>query len=151
MIDLCVIDNHGNTPLLEAIKNGHDGVTSLLVKAGALLTVEGAGNCLCMTVVRRDLNFLKRLLANGINPNAKNYDSRTPLHLAASEGLYSMTNLLLEAGASVLAKDRYNLTIDSLFIIRMNIVYWSSRISFPFLHAINVYCRMKRLFRIEYM
>ncbi|RVW27522.1 Potassium channel SKOR [Vitis vinifera] len=105
-VNIHLSDNHGNTPLLEAIKNGHDGVTSLLVKAGALLTVEDAGGCLCMTVVRRDLNFLKRLLANGINPNAKNYDSRTPLHLAASEGLYSMTNLLLEAGASVLAKDR---------------------------------------------
>lgn len=109
-VNIHLSDNHGNTPLLEAIKNGHDGVTSLLVKAGALLTVEDAGNCLCMTVVRRDLNFLKRLLANGINPNAKNYDSRTPLHLAASEGLYSMTNLLLEAGASVLAKDRWGNT-----------------------------------------
>ncbi|CBI28247.3 hypothetical protein VitviT2T_016712 [Vitis vinifera] len=109
-VNIHLSDNHGNTPLLEAIKNGHDGVTSLLVKAGALLTVEDAGGCLCMTVVRRDLNFLKRLLANGINPNAKNYDSRTPLHLAASEGLYSMTNLLLEAGASVLAKDRWGNT-----------------------------------------
>ena len=75
--------------------------------------MEDAGNRLCMTVAQRDLNFLKRLLDNGINPNAKNYDSRTPLHLAASEGLYSMTTLLLKAGASVLAKDRYNLTIDS--------------------------------------
>lgn len=105
MID-CIIDNHGNTPILEAIKNGHDEVTSLLIKAGALLTMEDAGNRLCMTVAMRDLNFLKRLLDNGINPNAKNYDSRTPLHLAASEGLYSMTTLLLKAGASSLAKDR---------------------------------------------
>jgi ankyrin repeat protein len=47
-------------------------------------------------------------LASGINPNAKNYDLRTPLHLAASEGLYSMAELLLEAGSSVLSKDRYN-------------------------------------------
>ncbi|KAJ9676731.1 hypothetical protein PVL29_021977 [Vitis rotundifolia] len=109
-VNIHLSDNHGNTPLLEAIKNGHDGVTSLLVKAGALLTVEDAGSCLCLTVARRDLNFLKRILANGINPNAKNYDSRTPLHLAASEGLYSMTNILLEAGASVLAKDRWGNT-----------------------------------------
>lgn len=53
------------------------------------------------------MDLLKRTLANGINPNAKNYDSRTPLHVAASEGLYSAVQLLLEAGASVLPKDRF--------------------------------------------
>lgn len=95
--------------MLEAIKGGHDEVASLLVKAGASLKIDDDGGFLCKTVARKDLDLLKRVLANGINPNAKNYDHRTPLHVAASEGLYSMANLLLEAGASVLSKDRYNL------------------------------------------
>ncbi|KAL6319416.1 hypothetical protein AAG906_014091 [Vitis piasezkii] len=86
-VNIHLSDNFGNTPLLEAIKNGHDGVTSLLVKAGALLTVEDAGSCLCMTA-----------FGQWHQSKCQNYDSRTPLHLAASEGLYSMTNLLLEAG-----------------------------------------------------
>ncbi|XP_047311404.1 potassium channel SKOR-like [Impatiens glandulifera] len=109
-VEINVTDNFGNSPLLEAIRNGHDQVTSLLVKAGASLVIEDAGNCLCMAVVRRDSHFLKRVLAYGINPNSKNYDMRTPLHVAASEGLCSISCLLLEAGASIAAKDRWGST-----------------------------------------
>ncbi|CAL5445307.1 unnamed protein product [Camellia sinensis] len=101
-----ITDNFGNTPLLEAIKNGHDHIASLLVKAGASLTIENAGSCLCLAVARRDLEFLRRVLANGINPNSRSYDLRTPLHIAAAEGLYTIACLLLEAGASVFSKDR---------------------------------------------
>nr|KYP52658.1 Potassium channel GORK [Cajanus cajan] len=63
-----------------------------------------------MIVVKKDLDLLKRFLACGINPNAKNYDQRTPLHIAASQGLITMAELLLEAGASVLSKDRWGNT-----------------------------------------
>ncbi|KAL0425229.1 UNVERIFIED_CONTAM: Potassium channel SKOR [Sesamum radiatum] len=103
-------DHFGRTPLFKAIKNGHDRAASLLVRAGASLSIDDAGNCLCNAVAKKDLDFLKRLLANGINPNSKNYDLRTPLHLAASEGLYSESILLLEAGASVFATDRWGRT-----------------------------------------
>ncbi|KAK4410727.1 Potassium channel SKOR [Sesamum angolense] len=103
-------DHFGRTPLFEAIKNGHDRAASLLVRAGASLSIDDAGNCFCKAVARKDLDFLKRLLANGINPNSKNYDLRTPLHLAASEGLYSESTLLLDAGASVFATDRWGRT-----------------------------------------
>ncbi|KAA8541403.1 hypothetical protein F0562_025366 [Nyssa sinensis] len=109
-VGINIFDNFGNTPLLGAIKNGHDQVASLLVKAGASLTIDDAGSYLCMAVVRKDLEFLRRVLASGINPNSKNYDLRTPLHLAASEGLYSMAKLLLEAGASIFSKDRWGNT-----------------------------------------
>lgn len=101
-----VLDKFGATPLLEAIKNGHEEVASLLVNAGATLTIDDAGNFLCMTAAKKELDLLKKVLACGINPNAKNYDQRTPLHIAASEGLHTMAELLLEAGASVLSKDR---------------------------------------------
>ena len=95
--------------MLEAVKHEHDQVASLLVQAGALLAMDDAGGFLCMTVARRDLDLLKRALAGGIDPNAKSYDYRTPLHVAASEGLYLLAKILLEAGASVFSKDRYNL------------------------------------------
>lgn len=109
-VDINILDNFGNTPLLEAIKNGHDAVASILVNEGASLSIDDAGSLLCTTVARRDFEFLKRVLAYGINPNAKNYDLRSPLHIATSEGLYSVTNLLLEAGASVLSMDRWGKT-----------------------------------------
>ncbi|GJX99785.1 potassium channel SKOR-like protein [Tanacetum coccineum] len=102
--------NHGNSPLLEAIKNGQDQVVSMLVEAGASLDMNNAGNCLCMAVANGDLEFVTRVLANGINPNSKNYDLRTPLHIAAAEGLYSMSRLILEAGGSVFSKDRWGNT-----------------------------------------
>jgi ankyrin repeat protein len=99
-------DKFGNTPLLEAIKNGHDRVESLLFKKGAILNIDDAGSVLCRAVARGDSDFLKRILSNGIDPNSKDYDHRTPLHVAASEGLYLMAKLLIEAGASVFSKDR---------------------------------------------
>ncbi|XP_019185177.1 PREDICTED: potassium channel SKOR-like isoform X2 [Ipomoea nil] len=109
-VDLNAPDNFGNTPLLEAIKNGHDRVASVLVKEGASLKIENAGSFLCEIVVRGDSDILRRLLSYGVDPNSKDYDHRTPLHVAASQGLYSMAKLLLGAGASVFSKDRWGNT-----------------------------------------
>lgn len=104
--------------MLEAIKNGHEDVASLLTNAGATLIVDDVGNFLCMTVAKQELDLLKMVLACGINPNAKNYDQRTPLHIAASEGLHTIAELLLEAGASVLSKDRYDPNLELAYPIR---------------------------------
>ncbi|KAH9649276.1 Potassium channel SKOR [Citrus sinensis] len=109
-VDVNIKDKFGNTPMLEAIKGGHDGVASLLVKEGASLNVDDAGSFLCTVVARGDSDFLKRVLSNGVDPNSRDYDHRTPLHIAASEGLYLMAKLLLEAGASVFTKDRWGNT-----------------------------------------
>ncbi|XP_068336666.1 potassium channel SKOR-like [Pyrus communis] len=109
-VDINIKDNFGNTPLLEAIKNGNDRVSSLLIQQGASLNIDNAGCFICTSIARGDADLLKRLLANGIDPNSKDYDHRTPLHVAASEGLYIMAKLLLEAGASVFSKDRWGNT-----------------------------------------
>ncbi|KAK6774975.1 hypothetical protein RDI58_025976 [Solanum bulbocastanum] len=109
-IDINAPDKFGNTPLLEAIKSGHDRVASLLVKEGALLNIENAGSFLCMVIAKGDSDLLRRLLSNGVDPNTKDYDQRTPLHVAASQGQYSMAKLLLGAGASVFSKDRWGNT-----------------------------------------
>ncbi|XP_044506366.1 potassium channel SKOR isoform X2 [Mangifera indica] len=109
-VDINIKDKFGNTPLLEALKNGHDRVSSLLANEGASLSVDDAGIFLCKAVVRGDADFLKRVLSYGVDPNSKDYDHRTPLHVAASEGLYLMVKLLLEAGASVFTRDRWGST-----------------------------------------
>lgn len=67
------------------------------------------GTYLCTVVLSKeskDVDFLKRLLNNGVDPNSRDYDGRTPLHVACSHGLYLMAKLLVEAGALVLLKDR---------------------------------------------
>ncbi|XP_055828534.1 potassium channel SKOR [Solanum dulcamara] len=109
-VDINAPDKFGNTPLLEAIKSGHDRVASLLVKEGALLNIENAGSFLCMVIAKGDSDLLRRLLSNGVDPNTKDYDQRTPLHVAATQGQYSMAKLLLGAGASVFSKDRWGNT-----------------------------------------
>ncbi|CAN6700288.1 unnamed protein product [Malus baccata var. baccata] len=109
-VDINIKDNFGKAPLLEAIKNRNDRVSSLLIQQGACLNIDNAGCFICTSIARGDADLLKRLLANGIDPNSKDYDHRTPLHVAASEGLYIMAKLLLEAGASVFSKDRWGNT-----------------------------------------
>ncbi|KAK6154114.1 hypothetical protein DH2020_013753 [Rehmannia glutinosa] len=103
-------DNFGNTPLFEAIKSGHDRVASLLSREGAVLKIDNVGSFLCTIVARGDSDLLRRVLSNGVDPNSKDYDQRTALHIAASQGLYLMAKLLLEAGASVFSKDKWGNT-----------------------------------------
>lgn len=65
---------------------------------------------MCTLVTKGDSDLLRRLLSNGIDANSKDYDHRTPLHVAASQGLLAMARLLLGAGASVFSTDRWGNT-----------------------------------------
>lgn len=139
LVLLNFLDKFGNSPLVEALKNGHDRVGSILAREGAALKIEDAGSFLCSVVARGDSDFLKRILANGIDPNSKDYDHRTPLHVAASEGLYLMATLLLDAGASVFSKDRYNSsTLLTITNIDMPAIESCSHFSQPFKVYYNV-------------
>ncbi|KAK6127426.1 hypothetical protein DH2020_038815 [Rehmannia glutinosa] len=90
--------------------SGHDRVASLLSREGAVLKIDNVGSFLCTIVARGDSDLLRRVLSNGVDPNSKDYDQRTALHIAASQGLYLMAKLLLEAGASVFSKDKWGNT-----------------------------------------
>ncbi|XP_047270912.1 potassium channel KOR1-like isoform X3 [Capsicum annuum] len=109
-VDINALDKFGNTPLLEAIKSRHDRVASLLVKEEALLSIENTGSFLCMAIAKGDSDLLQRLLSTGVDPNTKDYDQRTPLYVAATQGQYSMAKLFLGTGASVFSKDRWRNT-----------------------------------------
>ncbi|KAK9062199.1 hypothetical protein SSX86_019385 [Deinandra increscens subsp. villosa] len=109
-VEVNISDNFGNTPLFEAIKNGHDNIASVLVNEGGSLNITEAGNFLCSYVARGDIDFIRRIISNGIDPNSKDYDFRTPLHVATSQGSYLIAKMLVEAGASVLLKDRWGNT-----------------------------------------
>lgn len=56
--------------------------------------------------MKGDITELQRSLANGTDVNAADYDSRTALHLAASEGRVDVVKFLLAQGANINCKDR---------------------------------------------
>ncbi|XP_076893649.1 serine/threonine-protein kinase 12-like [Bidens hawaiensis] len=59
---------------------------------------------------RGDRVGLNLMLRDGISPNVQDYDKRTALHLAASEGHASIVELLLYYKADVNLDDRWNRT-----------------------------------------
>jgi len=48
-----------------------------------------------------DIEILKALIALKVDPNGKDYDARSPLHLAASQGKLDAVKLLVLNGANV--------------------------------------------------
>ncbi|GAB5353216.1 hypothetical protein AAMO2058_000018500 [Amorphochlora amoebiformis] len=61
-------------------------------------------------VSKDDLRTVRDQLNDGVPVNAKDYDNRTALHIAAAEGHASMVEMLLDRGADVDARDRWNKT-----------------------------------------
>jgi glutaminase len=62
---------------------------------------------LSWTASQGDLDEVQSLIAGGVDPNIGDYDGRTALHLAASEGHYEVAKYLLEQGASPGPVDRW--------------------------------------------
>ena len=63
---------------------------------------------LCAAVQKSDLATLQHMTSNGINLSLPDYDRRTPLHIAASEGNVEITEFLLKFGSNLHVRDRAN-------------------------------------------
>ncbi|MEM6850792.1 MAG: glutaminase A [Pseudomonadota bacterium] len=120
------------SPRLDPLGNTVRGVefSKLLVKSFPFHTYaslgEGAGEAdprqseserkannsfrLCSAAARGDVNEVRRLIAQGVNLNEPDYDGRTALHLAASDGRLAMARYLIRHGAGVDCADRWGNT-----------------------------------------
>jgi glutaminase len=60
--------------------------------------------------MENNMNAIRKLVLSGIDVNVMDYDKRTGLHIAASEGLVELVKYLLENGADLDKRDRWNNT-----------------------------------------
>jgi glutaminase len=67
-------------------------------------------NKLCSAAANGDLNEIKRLQANGASLDGADYDGRTPMHLAASEGRSHVVKYLIDQGVFIGPNDRWGNT-----------------------------------------
>lgn len=119
------VDCFGNTPLFEAVRNGHRMVAQMLRKAGANLGLPSvdepastkgsvrqvsAGSLVCQCASENNVRLLTDLLDNGLSPNAADYDNRSGLHVAVACGHLPIVKLLVSYGATVDCVDNFGST-----------------------------------------
>lgn len=104
--DVNVKDRWGQTPMQEAVNNNHTHVTEFLAKHGAVLDYPNPADHLCTAASKGDVERLKQLLDHGVSPDVGDYDNRSALHLAASDGNLEVVVYLTTRKADINIIDR---------------------------------------------
>lgn len=112
------IDRKRRTPVDDAISNGRRDVLRLLKRYGAkvpnhLFETDAEqshrlGGELMDFCAKGNVDGVRECLDHGADANFKNFDQRTPLHLACVEGYDEIVEILLAANASLNSRDRWN-------------------------------------------
>ena len=85
----------GATPLQDALLGGHDLVCDLIRSCGGRLELEHAPKALGQAASAGDIRRISLLVENGVPVDTPDYDGRTALHLAATEGQLLSVYILL--------------------------------------------------------
>jgi len=94
--DHAVVDRYRGTPMMDAVRHKHDHIAAILRNHGAILQLEDPAERLCFAAANGDVEQLKRLVDNKVDVNLSDYDNRTALHLAASNGHMEIVKFLSE-------------------------------------------------------
>ncbi|GJQ09296.1 hypothetical protein GpartN1_g1087.t1 [Galdieria partita] len=115
-----VTDRWQRSPLDDAVSNKHDKVVELFKNVANVKKEHcrnqhtGTSSVICLelmdAVFRGDVERVALLLEAGAPVNYSDYDRRTPLHVAASEGHTEVVGLLLRYGAKTNLVDRWGST-----------------------------------------
>ncbi|MBU1108054.1 MAG: ankyrin repeat domain-containing protein [Candidatus Riflebacteria bacterium] len=103
------VNQLGQTPLHVAIETLNPQIAGMLINAGASLNrKDSSGNNLLHMVCQRANpqyeKILEAMLKRISDVNQRNFDSMTPLHIAAIHGSTTMLKLLVQAGARIDAR-----------------------------------------------
>jgi len=106
-----VTDRWFGTPLDDAIRSEHEAVAAFLQSKGATrghtANIDPSA-ALCGAAASGDIDKLRLLVSKGVSIDHGDYDKRTALHLAASEGLLQVVQVLVdELGATLSPVDRW--------------------------------------------
>ena len=85
----------GATPLQDALLEGHDLVCDLIRSFGGRLELQHAPKALGQAASAGDIRRISLLVENGVPVDLPDYDGRTALHLAATEGQLLSVYILL--------------------------------------------------------
>lgn len=112
--DSSLCDGHGHNALLEASLAGHDQIIDLLVQRSTLATLDSRlmTSILFTSIIRGDNPLLERLIRAGADvSNLVDWNGRTLLHIAASEGyIFAVQTIVELTDARLDSKDKFGST-----------------------------------------
>ncbi|XP_073250199.1 60 kDa lysophospholipase-like isoform X1 [Porites lutea] len=107
-----VIDNHGQTPLHDALRSANEEAVLLLREFGAHLgpTTMDTAQKMCSLAADDKVDVLRAWHLAGVDFSAGDYDRRTALHVAVCRNNVNTVKFLLDCGVDLNVRDLYGLT-----------------------------------------
>lgn len=112
-IDINATDSHGDTALIKASRNGHEGcVMQLLFKAASVNEQNNGGYTALMSAsIIGNIEIIKYLIASNADINMLNHREESALFLAIENNHFESARLLQYCGALVNVTNKYNYTM----------------------------------------